>query len=241
LKIVNAVSSKRVPMWGNRKEYISIHYLGVVGQNHDLQAGGYGAHYYIYWDGTIYQRCSHEAIVWQVGPGSSYTQKHPKAGNKNTIGIEMCCKCDGDSSKASDPYWYFTSATQEACVELVKKLMKDLNIPAANVLRHYDIVNKICPAPYVHNNKYKTSWTWSEFKSRIEGSSGKYPAEPFLVRVSINNLNIRTGPGTNYGRVSYCPPGAYTIVELSNGPGASRWGRLKSDIGWIALDYTVVI
>ena len=54
---------------------------------------------------------------------------------------------------------------------LVKKLMKDLSIPAENVLRHYDIVNKVCPAPYVHNNKYRTSWTWSEFKHRISDAS----------------------------------------------------------------------
>ena len=53
----------------------------------------------------------------------------------------------------------------------VQKLMKELGIPAANVLRHFDIVNKTCPAPYVHNNKYKTSWTWEEFKSRIIGAS----------------------------------------------------------------------
>ena len=65
----------------------------------------------------------------------------------------------------------FTEETQEACVWLVKKLRKELGISAENVLRHYDIVNKVCPAPYVHNNKYRTSWTWSEFKRRISDAS----------------------------------------------------------------------
>ena len=55
---------------------------------------------------------------------------------------------------------------------LVKKLRRELSIPAENVLRHYDIVNKVCLAPYVHNNKYRTSWTWSEFKRRISDASG---------------------------------------------------------------------
>ena len=55
---------------------------------------------------------------------------------------------------------------------LVKKLRRELSIPAENVLRHYDIVNKVCPAPYVHNNKYRTSWIWSEFKRRISDASG---------------------------------------------------------------------
>ena len=170
-KIINAVSSASVPLWGNKKQYLAIHYLGVVGQSHELASDGTGAHYYIYWDGTIYQRCSHDAIVWAVGTAGYYTQKHPYARNSNTISIEMCCKCDGDSTSADDPKWCFTEATQEACVWLVKKLRKELGIPAENVLRHYDIVNKVCPAPYVHNNKYRTSWTWSEFKSRNSDGS----------------------------------------------------------------------
>lgn len=166
-KIVNAVSTKNVPKWGNGKKYIAVHYLGVVGQNHDIASDGCGAHYYIYWDGTIYQRCSHDAIVWAVGTAGYYTQKHTEAINANTISIEMCCKCDGNTNSAEDKKWYFTEETQEACVWLVKKLMSELNIPAENVLRHYDIVNKTCPAPYVHNNRYKTSWTWQEFKEKL--------------------------------------------------------------------------
>ena len=106
-----------------------------------------------------------------VGTAGYYTQKHPYARNANTISIELCCKCDGDSTSADDQKWYFTEETQEACVWLVKKLRKELGIPAENVLRHYDIVNKVCPAPYVHNNKYRTSWTWSEFKHRISDTS----------------------------------------------------------------------
>ena len=172
MNIINVISDKNVPQWGNGKKFIAIHYLGVVGQNNKVEAGGYGAHYYIYWDGTIYQAAKHDAILWQVGTSGYYTQKHPEARNSNTIGIEMCVKCDGNASNPSDPYWYFTEETQEACVWLVQKLMKDLGIPASHVLRHYDIVNKHCPAPYVNNNKYKTSWTWEEFKARISGSSG---------------------------------------------------------------------
>ena len=161
-KIINAISFASVPLRGNKKQYLAIHYLGVVGQSHELAADGTGAHYYIYWDGTIYQRCAHDAIVWAVGTAGYYTQKHPYARNANTISIELCCKCDGDSTSADDPKWYFTEETQEACVWLVKKLRKELGIPVENVLRHYDIVNKVCLAPYVHNNKYRTSWTWSE-------------------------------------------------------------------------------
>lgn len=60
---------------------------------------------------------------------------------------------------------------------------------------------------------------------------------PFLVKVSISDLNIRSGPGTNYDRVQFIPVGVYTIVEVKSGAGASAWGRLKSGVGWISLDH----
>lgn len=61
---------------------------------------------------------------------------------------------------------------------------------------------------------------------------------PFLVRVKISNLNIRTGASTDHPRVQFCPPGTYTIVETRSGVGSSSgWGRLKSNLGWLALDF----
>lgn len=69
-KIINAISSISVPRWGHKKQYLALHYLGVVGQNHDLASDGTGAHYYIYWDGTIYQRCARDAIVWNIIRGN---------------------------------------------------------------------------------------------------------------------------------------------------------------------------
>ena len=184
-KIINKVSSKYVPQWGNKHQYIAIHYLGVDGQNYELAPDGTGAHYTIYWDGTIYQRCSHDAIVWAVGTAGTYTQKHPQARNNNTISIELCCHCDGNKSSAEDPYWYFTEETQQAAVWLVQKLMKELGIPIGNVLRHYDIVSKVCPAPYVRNNQYKTSWTWNEFLRKLQPAAG-IPAskQDFINKVS---------------------------------------------------------
>lgn len=66
-------------------------------------------------------------------------------------------------------------------------------------------------------------------------------AVSFMVRVSISDLNIRKGPGTNYARTQYIPVGTYTIVETADGQGASKWGRLKSGAGWISLDFCTKI
>ena len=44
---------------------------------------------------------------------------------------------------------------------------------------------------------------------------------PFLMKVSITDLNIRKGPGTDYGRTQYIPIGIYTIVEVKSGKGSA--------------------
>ena len=65
---------------------------------------------------------------------------------------------------------------------------------------------------------------------------------PYKVRVRIDDLNIRRGPGTNYASRGYTGAGVFTIVDEADGPGATRWGLLKSyqskRNGWISLNYT---
>ena len=67
-------------------------------------------------------------------------------------------------------------------------------------------------------------------------------AVPFCVKVSIDDLNISRDPGTNYGTAGvFTRKGVFTIIEVADGPGASKWGLLKSYAdkrnGWISLDY----
>ena len=63
--------------------------------------------------------------------------------------------------------------------------------------------------------------------------------KPYQVRVDITNLNIRTGPGTNYKTTGkYTGKGVFTITKESKGSGSDRgWGKLKSGAGWISLDF----
>lgn len=62
----------------------------------------------------------------------------------------------------------------------------------------------------------------------------------FMVRVKIEDLNIRTGAGTGYGRIGCIEPGVYTIVDTKEANGYI-WGLLKGYSkyrnGWIALEY----
>lgn len=60
---------------------------------------------------------------------------------------------------------------------------------------------------------------------------------PYLVKVSISDLNYRKGPDVSYASWGYIPVGVYTIVDEQNG-----WGLLKAYAdqrnGWIKLSYT---
>lgn len=58
----------------------------------------------------------------------------------------------------------------------------------------------------------------------------------YTVMINTNVLNVRKGPGTNYGINMTVRKGEiYTIVEES---ADGKWGRLKSGAGWISLAYT---
>lgn len=74
------------------------------------------------------------------------------------------------------------------------------------------------------------------------GTAVPTPVQPaefksYTVKITATNLNIRSGPGTNYASKGYINPGVYTIVEESSGQGASVWGKLKSGAGWVSLDF----
>ena len=78
----------------------------------------------------------------------------------------------------------------------------------------------------------------------VFNTSGKqvYPKtdfSPYLVEVTATDLNIRKGPGINYGKTGkFTGKGVFTITEERAGTGSNRgWGKLKSGVGWISLDY----
>lgn len=163
---ITAQNRSQVPAsrGGNPIQWIVIHYLGVQNaDNPNLYGGGYGGHYNITRDGTIYKAADpRTAVVWQCGGGLQGSGGHQYFGqctNYNSIGIENGVCYDTD--------WYFTTETQESLVYLVSTLMDEYHIDINHVIRHYDVTGKNCPAPYVANNKHNTSWTWDEFKQKL--------------------------------------------------------------------------
>lgn len=84
------------------------------------------------------------------------------------------------------------------------------------------------------------------YPEAAEGDSGDGMSNadcPFMVKVSIPDLNIRKGAGTNTSKTgAYTGVGVFTIVEVKDGKGSDAgWGKLKSGAGWIALDFCQIV
>lgn len=146
----------------SRIEYLVIHYVGATGgakANCEYYASRYvgaSAHYYVGFEGEIWQSVEDKNIAWHCG---AKTYAHPSCRNSNSIGIELCVRTKGSQS-ASSRDWYFEDATVRAAVSLTRLLMKQYKISPENVVRHYDVTGKICPNPFVYNH---TKHTWDGF------------------------------------------------------------------------------
>lgn len=71
--------------------------------------------------------------------------------NGNSIGIEMAVNVDGNFNK-----------TMQNTIELTRTLMEKYKIPLSNVVRHYDVSGKNCPAKL---NAMPNGW--NNFKSKL--------------------------------------------------------------------------
>ena len=124
---------------------------------------------------------------------------------------------------------------------------------------------------------YRVRKNWSDAKSQIgayhsleyakacadknpgysvfdEAGVNVYPENvfaPYMVRVKINDLNMRLGATIDTASVGHIPVGSYTIVEEKSGKVSKSgeegsWGRIKSEQPyngkyvpvWICLSYT---
>ncbi|MDE7389446.1 MAG: N-acetylmuramoyl-L-alanine amidase, partial [Lachnospiraceae bacterium] len=113
---------------------------------------------------------------WHCGDSRNNTKGgslYGKCTNANSIGIEVCCTNDNysNSTPANHKNWYFTDAVVNKAVELTKYLMQTYNIPAANVVRHYDVSGKACPGITGWNAESGSEAKWQAFKARLTGAS----------------------------------------------------------------------
>ncbi len=141
-------------------KYIVMHYTGNDGDTDESNAnyfannntGKTSAHWFVD-DDSATLSVPEEFVAYHCG-GSCYY--HPECRNANSIGVELC-----DTRR--DGTYGFTEKTVDNALELVRELMEKYHVPVENVVRHYDVTHKICPAPFVGAGQ----GAWKEFKERL--------------------------------------------------------------------------
>lgn len=144
---------------GSKIKYIVVHYT--AGKNDTAENNGKyfareqvgaSAHYFVD-ENTIVQSVPDEYVAYHCG-GSFYY--HNKCRNSNSIGVEICSKWDNG-------VYSFAPEAEEQTKELIRTLMAKYDVPAENVIRHWDVTHKVCPAPFVGEGQA----AWEEFKGGL--------------------------------------------------------------------------
>lgn len=134
---------------GNRIRKIVVHYTGTEASAHNnllyfsRSSAGASAHYFIDKDGTLRQLVSEGDTAWHAGHWAT---------NLCSVGIEVV-------SGGAD----FTEAQINTLATLVADIRSRCGVSADDVIRHYDVTGKLCPAPYVDGSK------WAALHERICG------------------------------------------------------------------------
>ena len=155
------------------------------------------------------------------------------------ITIEVANSLNGHPWPISEASW---NSLVNLCVDICKRYGFRLTYDGTkngSLTRHDMFTNTNCPGPTLGARFPELAETVNKI---LDGGSAptqnnntnNNQNSGYTVKVTANVLNVRSGPGTNYGiNTQIKDKGIYTIVEENNG-----WGKLKSGAGWISLEYT---
>ena len=197
-----------------------------------------------------------EAITFEIannGPAPDWRMSDAAINSFLDLAVEICIYY------GFDKVVYKTKPASITGSANVEAWIKTWSQPDEMILTlHNWYANKSCPGPYFTR---QIPWIVEEINNRLRDSAriplrfvGENVVPPpqeapepqkdeikaYTIRVTASALNVRKGPGTNYAIVKTLvnDPNVYTIVEEADGVGSSKWGKLKSGLGWVSLDYT---
>ncbi len=262
LATVKKISPNRTVNRNHVIDTITIHcYVGQVTAERGLngfadESRGASCNYVIGHDGVIGLCVEEKDRSWCSG---GYTKD--KNGNKVPIRVNGISGKSNDyqavtievASDSKHPY-AITDKAMAALIELCADICRRNGIEALlwkgdkklvgkvsqqNLTVHRWFARKACPGDYIYERL-------GDIAAKVNAKLGATPvtapadpvsAVPYKVRITVTDLNIRKGPGTNNARAGVVKPGVYTIVSEATGKGATLWGKLKSGAGWVSLDY----
>lgn len=196
--------------------YIVLHYTGNDGDSDEANANYFAnnvvktsAHYFVD-DNSITQSVPDNRVAWHCG---AKTYFHADARNFNSIGVELCDnKRDGQIVPSQ--------ATIDRALELVRWLMKNYSVPAENVIRHWDVSHKLCPAFWCGSAAKDALWKsqfWDKLTEKKEEKEEVLSYEQFLAYMIRYEAEQRTKTADSYA-VDSCRK-AITSGRFSDGTG----------------------
>ena len=263
LATVTMISPNRTPNRNHAIDTITIHcFVGQVTAKRGCEvfqpsSRGASCNYVVGYDGSIGLCVEEKDRSWCSG--GTDKKGNPirvngisgKSNDYQAVTIEV-------ASDSKHPY-AITDKAMAALIELcadicrrngIKKLLwkgdKKLvgKVDQQNLTVHRWFANKACPGDYIYERlgdiAAKVNAKLGAASAGTDTNVPSTPASkvPYKVRITATDLRIRKGPGTNTAIVQKAiKPGVYTIVSEADGPGAKKWGKLKSGLGWVSLDY----
>ncbi len=178
------------------------------------------AHYFVDQKEAL-RSVSEDDTAWHCG---AQTYKHSECRNDNSIGVEMCTQYIG-----SWGIYQIDNETRMNAAELVAQLMLEYNIPIQNVLRHYDVTGKNCPAPYVSDGSQ-----WASFKNLVSSKYKQLKAKEIdsPEKIVVRNVEYKDKKAS-YKAINKGGENYYRIKDICN--------LLGLDYEYIAKTKTTII
>lgn len=169
----------------------------------------------------------------------SWCSSSPENDNR-AVTIEVA-NCKGE------PNWEISDKAMKSLIALCVDICRRNGIrrlcytgdTSGNMTMHKWFAPTGCPGPYLSEKfGYIASEVNKQLGTQVGTSTDKKSGnKPYLVKVTADVLNVRIGAGTQHPIARTVKRGeVYTIVEVKG-----NWGRLKSGVGWVCLDYVVKV
>ena len=176
------------------------------------------AHYCV--DSEQAVRCLPEReVAYHVGaaryrPVGERLKKGYPTPNYTTIGFEMCVNSDGDWNK-----------TLMHSIDLAAWLLRKHGLGIDDLHRHYDITGKDCPRMFLADVE------WEKYRTAVKMQMDTIPDTARYYVIS-KGLNVRVGPGTQYGAVMELKAGEPVLVAAMQ----DGWANIAAD-EWVNARY----
>lgn len=197
------------------------------------------SHYGIGSDGVIFLYVDEKNRAWCTGGSKVFGGKKGSEIDHQAVTIEVA-NCGGA------PDWKVSDLSFSRLVDLVEDIARRNGLKqvtfhengSGTLQAHRWYAAKACPGDYLYERFSKIAETVTARlqgnTNNVENSAISTDTKEFTVRVTVDSLNIRSGGSVDFDVVGEITDRKiYTVVEEKNG-----WGRLKSGVGWICLQFT---